>query len=64
MTDTLSWSQISTSGQMIAPRAGHTTVALGSNLFVFGGFTDDRNLYDDLHVLNLGEWCNVNIDYH
>ncbi|XP_039136897.1 RING finger protein B-like isoform X2 [Dioscorea cayenensis subsp. rotundata] len=52
-TDTLSWSQISTSGQMIAPRAGHTTVALGSNLFVFGGFTDDRNLYDDLHVLNL-----------
>ncbi|KAH7665197.1 Galactose oxidase/kelch beta-propeller-containing protein [Dioscorea alata] len=60
-TDTLSWSQISTSGQMIAPRAGHTTVALGSNLFVFGGFTDDRNLYDDLHVLNLdtGIWSKV-----
>ncbi|KAJ0981958.1 hypothetical protein J5N97_010213 [Dioscorea zingiberensis] len=60
-TDTLSWSQISTSGQMIAPRAGHTTVALGSNLFVFGGFTDDRNLYDDLHVLNLdtGIWSRV-----
>lgn len=46
---------MNTSGQMLAPRAGHTTVVLGSNLFVFGGFTDARNLYDDLHVLNVGK---------
>lgn len=39
---------------MLAPRAGHSTVALGKNLFVFGGFTDARNLYDDLHILDLG----------
>lgn len=59
--DTLTWRQITTSGQMLAPRAGHTTVALGSNLFVFGGFTDARNLYDDLHVLNVetGKWSRV-----
>ncbi|XP_020702488.1 RING finger protein B isoform X1 [Dendrobium catenatum] len=59
--DTLTWRQITTSGQMLAPRAGHTTVALGSNLFVFGGFTDARNLYDDLHVLNVetGKWNRV-----
>lgn len=60
-TDTLVWKQVCTSGQMLAPRAGHTTVALGSDLFVFGGFTDDRNLYDDLHVLNVdtGLWSRV-----
>ncbi|XP_020583851.1 host cell factor-like isoform X2 [Phalaenopsis equestris] len=59
--DTLTWRQITTSGQMLAPRAGHTTVALGSHLFVFGGFTDARNLYDDLHVLNVetGKWNRV-----
>ncbi|KAK8924143.1 Acyl-CoA-binding domain-containing protein 4 [Platanthera zijinensis] len=59
--DTLTWRQITTSGQMLAPRAGHTTVSLGNNLFVFGGFTDARNLYDDLHVLNVetGKWSRV-----
>lgn len=59
--DTLTWRQITTSGQMLAPRAGHTTVALGNYLFVFGGFTDARNLYDDLHVLNVetGKWNRV-----
>lgn len=24
-------------------------------MFVFGGFTDERNLYDDLYVLNVGK---------
>ncbi|PKA59848.1 Acyl-CoA-binding domain-containing protein 4 [Apostasia shenzhenica] len=59
--DSLTWRQITTSGQMLAPRAGHTTVSLGSNLFVFGGFTDARNLYDDLHVLDVenGKWSRV-----
>ncbi|KAJ6834919.1 tip elongation aberrant protein 1-like isoform X1 [Iris pallida] len=59
--ETLVWKQIHTSGQMIAPRAGHATVAVGSNLFVFGGFTDARNLYDDLHVLNVdsGTWSRM-----
>ncbi|KAJ6815466.1 tip elongation aberrant protein 1-like isoform X3 [Iris pallida] len=60
-TETLAWKQINTSGQMIAPRAGHATVAVGSNLFVFGGFTDARNLYDDLHVLSVdsGTWSRM-----
>ncbi|XP_031493375.1 acyl-CoA-binding domain-containing protein 6-like isoform X1 [Nymphaea colorata] len=52
-TDTLVWRELNTSGQILPPRAGHSTVALGKYLFVFGGFTDDRNLYDDLHVLNI-----------
>ncbi|KMZ62055.1 hypothetical protein ZOSMA_4979G00010, partial [Zostera marina] len=52
-TDTYVWTELNTSGHMLAPRAGHSTVALGKNLFVFGGFTDARNLYDDLHILDL-----------
>lgn len=60
-TDTLVWKQLMTLGQKLPPRAGHSTVALGKNLFVFGGFTDERNLYDDLHMLNLetGVWTKV-----
>ncbi|KAL5723225.1 hypothetical protein ACHQM5_006648 [Ranunculus cassubicifolius] len=60
-TDTLVWKQLTTLGQKLPPRAGHSTVALGKNLFVFGGFTDERNLYDDLHMLNLetGVWTKV-----
>ncbi|XXG46576.1 hypothetical protein AAC387_Pa02g1386 [Persea americana] len=59
--DTLVWRELNTSGQLLTPRAGHSTVALGKHLFVFGGFTDDRNLYDDLHVLNVdaGIWSKV-----
>lgn len=45
---------MNTSGQLLTPRAGHVTVALERNLFVFGGFTDSQNLYDDLYVLDLG----------
>lgn len=36
------------------PRAGHSTVAFGNNLLVFGGFTDAQNLYDDLYMLDVG----------
>lgn len=36
------------------PRAGHSTVAFGKNLFVFGGFTDAQNLYNDLYMLDVG----------
>lgn len=36
------------------PRAGHTTVALGKNLFVFGGFSDEQNLFDDIYNLDFG----------
>ncbi|XP_010260416.1 PREDICTED: rab9 effector protein with kelch motifs-like isoform X7 [Nelumbo nucifera] len=60
-TDTLVWRELYTSGQVLPPRAGHSTVAFGKNLFVFGGFTNARNLYDDLHMLNVesGIWTKV-----
>ncbi|XWS51247.1 hypothetical protein CRYUN_Cryun12cG0160400 [Craigia yunnanensis] len=59
--DTLAWEELNTSGQMLPPRAGHSTVAFGKNLFVFGGFTDSQNLYDDLYMLDVdtGTWTRV-----
>ncbi|XP_042502767.1 rab9 effector protein with kelch motifs-like isoform X2 [Macadamia integrifolia] len=63
-TDTLVWRELSTSGHMLPPRASHSTVILGRNLFVFGGFADARNLYDDIHMLDIvsGVWTNVMVD--
>ncbi|KAJ4713221.1 kelch domain-containing protein 3-like isoform X2 [Melia azedarach] len=60
-TDTLTWKELNTSGMMLPPRAGHATVAFGKNLFVFGGFTDSQNLYDDLYMLDVdtGLWTKV-----
>ncbi|KAF8088557.1 hypothetical protein N665_0536s0008 [Sinapis alba] len=55
-TDTFAWKQLKTSGQPLTPRAGHVTVAIESNLFVFGGFTDFQKLYNDLYVLDV-ETC-------
>ncbi|CAN8239743.1 unnamed protein product [Cochlearia groenlandica] len=60
-TDTLVWKELKTSGQLLTPRAGHVTVALDRNLYVFGGFTDSQNLYDDLYMLDVetGVWSRV-----
>ncbi|KAH7295668.1 hypothetical protein KP509_27G060000 [Ceratopteris richardii] len=52
-TDIMQWREIHVTGDMLMPRAGHAMVALRKCVFVFGGFTDDRKLYDDLHMLNL-----------
>lgn len=60
-TDTLTWKELNTSGMVLSPRAGHSTVAFGKNLFVFGGFTDSQNLYDDLYMIDVdsGLWTKV-----
>ncbi|CAK9147944.1 unnamed protein product [Ilex paraguariensis] len=59
--DTLVWGKLSTSGELLPPRAGHTAVALGKNLFVFGGFTDEQSLFDDIYMLDVdtGVWTKV-----
>ena len=54
LIDTLVWSKLNSTGQLLPPRAGHTTVALGKNLFVFGGFADESSLYDDVYMLDVG----------
>nr|KAJ0206869.1 hypothetical protein LSAT_V11C500244390 [Lactuca sativa] len=51
--DTLTWTKLVTSGKILPPRAVHTYIALGKNLFVFGGFTDAVDLYNDLYMFDL-----------
>ncbi|CAN4088355.1 unnamed protein product [Withania somnifera] len=60
-TDTLAWCKLNTTGQILPPRGGHTTITLGKNLFVFGGFADDQSLFDDVYVLDIaaGTWSQV-----
>ncbi|KNA10975.1 hypothetical protein SOVF_138990 isoform B [Spinacia oleracea] len=60
-TDTLVWRELNTSGQLLPPRAGHSTVAFGRHIFVFGGFTDAQNLFDDLYMLDIdtGIWTKI-----
>ncbi|KAF7806276.1 tip elongation aberrant protein 1-like isoform X1 [Senna tora] len=60
-TDTLIWRELSPSGQLLSPRAGHSAVSFGKNLFVFGGFTDAQSLYNDLYMLDVdtGIWSKV-----
>uniref|UniRef100_A0A161Y0Z7 Uncharacterized protein n=1 Tax=Daucus carota subsp. sativus TaxID=79200 RepID=A0A161Y0Z7_DAUCS len=56
-TDSLTWEKLNTSGQLLPPRAGHTAVVLGKNLFVFGGFWDEQNVFDDIHMLDVETGC-------
>nr|XP_043615824.1 rab9 effector protein with kelch motifs [Erigeron canadensis] len=60
-SDTLTWTKLVTNGELLPPRAGHTTIALGNYLFVFGGFTDAEDLYDDLYMFDLEtfKWTKV-----
>lgn len=52
----MSWSKAVTTGKPPSPRAGHTAVAIGSNVVVFGGGDGNRYL-NDVHVLDTGkEW--------
>lgn len=52
--DTLIWRELHTSGKVLPPRAGHSTVSFGKNLFVFGGVTSAQSLYNDLYMLDIG----------
>ncbi|EPS71470.1 hypothetical protein M569_03290, partial [Genlisea aurea] len=52
--DTLVWCKLNTTGQLLPPRGGHTTICFNRHLFVFGGFSDEQNLYDDIYMLDIG----------
>ncbi|XP_056175450.1 uncharacterized protein LOC115662401 isoform X2 [Syzygium oleosum] len=51
--DTLIWKELNTAGDMLPPRAGHLTVTFGKILLVYGGYTDNQKLYDDLCMLDI-----------
>ncbi|KAI5055799.1 hypothetical protein GOP47_0029320 [Adiantum capillus-veneris] len=63
-TEVMEWKEFQTTGQILTPRAGHVAVSMGKFIFVFGGFTNDRKLFDDLHMLDLdtGVWSKVIVD--
>ncbi|MFS8020029.1 putative kelch-type beta propeller [Helianthus anomalus] len=48
-TDTLTWTKLITNGELLPPRAGHTTIAFGKNLLVFW-----RNTFRWTKVITLG----------
>ncbi|CAI5502357.1 unnamed protein product [Closterium sp. Naga37s-1] len=52
-TSSLMWREVRARGQKPLPRAGHVAVTAGRYMVVFGGFTDERRLFNDLHVLDL-----------
>ncbi|XP_051116770.1 tip elongation aberrant protein 1-like [Andrographis paniculata] len=59
--DTLVWCKLNTTGQLLPPRGGHTTISFGKNLFVFGGFSDEQNLYDDVYMFDIenSTWAKI-----
>ncbi|KAH9623029.1 hypothetical protein KSS87_023166 [Heliosperma pusillum] len=61
-TDTLVWKELNTAGQLLPPRAGHSSIGFGKHILIFGGFSDDQNLYDDLYMLDVdtGIWTRIN----
>ncbi|XP_030532409.1 rab9 effector protein with kelch motifs-like [Rhodamnia argentea] len=60
-TDTMMWMELNTTGHMLAPRAGHSTVTFGKIVFVYGGYTEAQKLYDDLYMLDVesATWTKV-----
>ncbi|KAH7278114.1 hypothetical protein KP509_38G025100 [Ceratopteris richardii] len=63
-TSTMEWRELQTAGEVLTPRAGHAAVTIGKLIFVFGGFSDNRKLFSDLHMLDLGTgmWSKVAVD--
>ncbi|KAJ3008251.1 Acyl-CoA-binding domain-containing protein 5, partial [Thoreauomyces humboldtii] len=53
-TETKSWTQRKTTGDVPPPRSAHTASASDTTITVFGGFAKDPkpHVYDDVHVLD------------
>ncbi|EFJ04563.1 hypothetical protein SELMODRAFT_432297 [Selaginella moellendorffii] len=52
-TETMAWREVKTTGAELMLRAGHTTISHGKYLVVFGGFSYDHKLFNDVHTLDL-----------
>ncbi|EFJ04400.1 hypothetical protein SELMODRAFT_432449 [Selaginella moellendorffii] len=52
-TETMAWQEVKTTGAELMLRAGHTTISHGKYLVVFGGFSYDHKLFNDVHTLDL-----------
>lgn len=64
-TATKKWELLAPSSGNLPARSGHSTVAVGSELVVFGGFNaHDGVVYNDIHVFDTGENRSVFPDKH
>ncbi|EFJ04354.1 hypothetical protein SELMODRAFT_432493, partial [Selaginella moellendorffii] len=52
-TETMAWREVKTTGAELMLRARHTTISHGKYLVVFGGFSYDHKLFNDVHTLDL-----------
>jgi len=50
---TRKWTELQCTGSIPSPRAGQAAVLVDDVLYVFGGFTRDKNDLDDLYALQL-----------
>lgn len=51
--DTCSWTLVKPSCSSFAPRSGHSAVAIGHDIYVFGGMDAmESEIYNDVHVFN------------
>jgi hypothetical protein len=50
------WHKMTCSGQLPAPRYGHSACIIGSRMFIFGGRGENGALYKDVVFLDLIEW--------
>lgn len=55
-TDKLAWHKILCSGQLPAPRYGHSAHIVGSRMFIIGGKGPHGAMYGDVFFLDLIEW--------
>lgn len=52
----LHWVQANTTGDAPSARKGHSAVAIGHKIYVYGGM-DARSVNDDMHVLDTKTWA-------
>jgi len=55
------WHDVRCAGEPPSPRYGHSATLIGRRMFVFGGRGEGGALLDDMFLLDLDEWCWVNV---
>jgi hypothetical protein len=56
------WYLINCSGELPAPRYGHSAHIIGSRMFIFGGKTSNGSILRDVMFLDLIEWIWVPVN--
>lgn len=56
----MEWLTASLSGPVPTPRSGHSSVLIGSQMYVFGGY--EQRYLSELHALNTGTLASAPLD--